>query len=162
MRLWGILSLAAVLVGLPASASAAPDQIVIDPSTSSGKEYAIPLNEAVRSSGGTRSTPGGDASQPLFAPLFGPGISTASRSQPQGPSVGDRRSSAREAERGSRRTPSAGASGSELGDPVAAAAAGRAKGSSISTGVTFGIPVVALLAGTALLIFVTRRHRPHR
>jgi hypothetical protein len=162
MRMFGILSLAAVLVGLPASASAASDEAVIDPNSPSGKEYAIPLYQAVRSSGGTGSTPAGGASQSLFAPLFGRGVSTASRSQRRGPSVSHRQSSARGGDRGSRRSPSADASRSELGDPAAAAAAGRAKGSSISTRLTFGIPLVGLLGGTALLIFVTRRRRPHR
>ena len=161
MRVLGILSLLAVSIALPASASAASDGIIVDPNTPSGKEYAIPLDQAIQEQGGTRATSSGEPSSlALFAPLFGRGLSTSPRAQGGAPLRGGREAGGRD-----RRTSGAvlpGGTGSQLvGDPVAAAAAGRDKGSSVSSQLTLGIPLAALVAGVALLLFVRRRNRPH-
>ena len=155
MRVLLGLSVAAAFIALPAGASAAADGIIVDPNSPSGKEYAIPLEQAIQEQGGTRATSSGEPSSlALSAPLFGRGIAPSSGAhggrsndrlggRPQGIGPG-----------GGPAVTTAG-----LGDPAASAAAGREKGSSASSRVTLGIPLVAVVGGGALLLFVRRRNR---
>ena len=153
------LSVVAAFIALPATASTAADGIIVDPNTPSGKEYAIPLEQAIQEQGGTRATSSGEPSSlALFAPLFGRGISPATRS-PGGAAGG--RAGARARGKRSSGGDAGGGQSQLVGDPTAAAAAGRKQGSSSSNQVTLGIPLVALLGAGGLLLFVRRRNRPN-
>ena len=150
------LFVAAAFIALPAGASAAADGIIVDPNSPSGKEYAIPLEQAIQEQGGTRDTSSGEPSSlALFAPLFGRGIASSSGAH-----------GGRSNDRPGRRPQGIGPGGgpevttAAVGNPAAAAAAGREKGSSTSSRVTLGIPLIGLVGGGALLLFVRRRNRP--
>lgn len=161
MRVLGIVSAVAFSIALPASAIAARDGIIVDPNTPSGKEYAIPLEQAIQEQGGTRATSSGEPSSlALFSPLFGRGISSSPSARgkaggrAEATGGGDGKGSAQLVNGGGGRP-------QVVGDPAAAAAAGRDHGSSVSKQLTLGIPLAGLLGGGALLFFVRRRNRPH-
>ncbi len=66
-----LITLAVAAVGLPAGSASAQDGVVVDPSSPSGKEYAIPLDAARRDAAPGGQNSGGDSQS---APLFGEGV----------------------------------------------------------------------------------------
>jgi hypothetical protein len=141
------LALGAMLGAGPA-AQAQDDGVVYEPGTPSGKEYAIPLEEARRDAGGAppaadSSGPSGGAGDSTVAP-FGIGI------EPRGKSATNRKPSR------------AGAADSSVAAPVNASpeAVASAESADVSAAARLGLPLLlVLLPGVLVGLLLARRSR---
>jgi hypothetical protein len=153
MRRLALVPLVVALLGAPGPAFGKDEGIVVDPSTPTGKEYAIPLDqarqEAVGKSRGAHV--GGGDTRASAGALFGEGIRVPTRSDARHPGpAGALGGSQPEIARSTSAVPSA------------AALAGETHGGRSGGLATLGIPAGVLLAGGALALLALLRRRLSR
>lgn len=154
----GLLLLLSVLALTAPLAAAQDDDVIVDPGSPSGKEYALPVDSARQQAAGKKRTKG-SAAQP--APLFGEGVEDESAAA-AAPGAGGPASGASSAG-GSERGGSGGAKQEErarpqrerAGETLRAQAATPAGGIGIAAIAGTGLGVV--LVGAAIGLLLRRR-----